>query len=244
VTVDPGQSQSLARRVRDELLTAMRNGGFAGGRLPPEAELAGRMGVSRTTIRAALQSLAEDGIISRRRRHGTVVNERMVRGRLPLNRLVSFKELVAQAGHEPSVDPLVRHVAAPDAEAGAALGLAPGVPCLTVVRLLRADGAPAIAVLDVVPLTLLVVAPEAVVDADSTFAFMARNTSATVDHSAVEIVPRIAAAHAPEHLELPAGMPYVELLETLFSPGRVAVAFSRIAVHPRQVHLTLSRRGG
>ena len=37
------------------------------------------LGVSRTTVRAALQSLADDGIVSRRRRHGTVVNRHVLR---------------------------------------------------------------------------------------------------------------------------------------------------------------------
>lgn len=86
---------SLAHDVRGRLLDEMRAGSFRGGRLPPEADLARKLGVSRATVRAALQTLAEDGIVSRRRRHGTVVNEQMLRGTVPLNRLLSFRERLA-----------------------------------------------------------------------------------------------------------------------------------------------------
>src|SRR5689334_7494285 len=67
-------SGRLAADLRDELLRAMRAGDFPDGRLPPEAQLAENLGVSRHSVRAALQSLADDGIVTRRRRHGTVIN--------------------------------------------------------------------------------------------------------------------------------------------------------------------------
>jgi len=91
----------------------MRAGAYEGGRLPPEEELARDLGVSRATVRAALQSLAEDGIVSRRRRHGTVVNEHMLTRNLPLNRLVSFRDLIEQSGYAASVDPLRRRETSP-----------------------------------------------------------------------------------------------------------------------------------
>lgn len=232
----------LAQAVRAGLLADMRAGGFADGRLPPEADLARALGVSRATVRAALQSLEEDGIVSRRRRHGTVVNERVLHSSLPLNRLLSFRELVAQSGHIATVDPLVRLVVPAPADAAKALGLAVGEPCLLVERLLRADGEPAVKVADILALRWLLCAPEDVADADSTFAFIAANTGATVDHSILELVPRVAAAGEPAHLGLPDGTAYLELRETLFSPEQEAVAYSRIAADDRRIRLTLARR--
>ncbi len=233
---------SLAHAVRDRLLDGMRAGIFSGGRLPPEADLARRLGVSRATVRAALQTLAEDGIVSRRRRHGTVVNEHMLHGSLPLNRLLSFRELVEQSGYVASVDPLVRRLEVPPAAIATALRLAPGEQCLVIRRLLRADAAPAITVSDMLPLRWLLMAPDEVPDADTTFSLIAESTGATVDHSVVEIVPGVATAAEPAHLELPAGTPYAELRELLFSPLQEPVAFSAIAVDCRRVRLTLVRR--
>jgi GntR family transcriptional regulator len=228
--------------VRDRLLHAMRAGEFAGGRIPPEAELAQEMGVSRATVRAALQTLAEDGIVSRRRRHGTVVNEHMLTRNLPLNRLVSFRELVEQSGYEASVDPLRQRVELPDPAIVDALALTADEECLVVERLLRADGVPVIVVSDVLAVRWLHSEPGEAMDADTTFAFIVQNTGVSASHSLLEIVPRVATDPEPLHLELAPGTPYAELRELIFTPANEPIAFSRVALDCRRVSLTLVRR--
>ena len=228
--------------MREALLTAMREGGFPDGKLPPEERLARDMGVSRATIRAALQSLAEDGIVSRRRRHGTVVNEQVLRGSVPLNRFASFRDLVEQSGFACTVEPIGRRLTVPGAEVAGLIGVEPGEECLVVERLLRADGEPVVTIADAVAVPLLRGAVEQLSDEESTFAFIARNTRATVDHSVLELVPSVATQKRPRHLGLPAGTPYAELREVLFSPAGGAVAFSSIAVDVRRIRLTLARR--
>jgi GntR family transcriptional regulator len=227
--------------VRDELLKAIHAGAFADDRLPPEADLAVQMGVSRTTVRAALQSLADDGIVSRRRRHGTVVNRHVLRSSMPLNRLVAFRSLVEQSGHRPTVDPQVHRAQTMEDDAAEALGLAPDTPCLVVKRLIRADGDPVIHIADTVALDRLP-ALGAIVDADSTFAFLAVNGVGTVDYARVEIVPRVADSTRPRELAIAPGAPYIELRETLFTPGQERIAFSRISVDDSKVRFSLTRR--
>ena len=228
--------------MREALLTAMRDGGFPEGKLPPEERLARDMGVSRATIRAALQSLAEDGIVSRRRRHGTVVNEQALRGSVPLNRFASFRDLVEQSGFACAVEPIGRRLAMPGAEVAALIGVEADAECLMVERLLRADGEPVVTITDAVAVPLLRGPVDELSDEESTFAFIARNTRARVDHSVLELVPSAATDDRPPHLGLPAGTPYAELREVLFSPAGDAVAFSRIAVDVRRIRLTLARR--
>jgi GntR family transcriptional regulator len=220
----------------------MRADLFPDGRLPPEERLARDMGVSRATIRAALQSLAEDGIVSRRRRHGTMINKSVLRGIVPLNRLVSFRELVEQSGHACTSEPTMRRVVRCEPDVASLIRIKPGDDCLLVERLLRADGVPVVTVADAVPLGLLEVAVDELRDEESTFAFIARNTSTTVDHSVLEIVPSVAGRGKPRRLNLPAGTPYAELREVLSSPTGEPVAFSRIAVDVRRIRLTLGRR--
>ena len=228
--------------MRERLLHAIRAGDYEGGRLPPEEELARDLGVSRATVRAALQSLAEDGIVSRRRRHGTVVNEHMLTRNLPLNRLVSFRDLIEQSGYAASVDPLRRRVEAPAAGVRGALALTEGELCLVVERLLRADGVPAIVVTDALPVRWLHVEPAEAADADTTFAFIAQNTAASASHSLLEIVPSVATANQPPHLGLVGGTPYAELRELIFTPANEPIAYSCVAVDCRRVSLTLVRR--
>jgi GntR family transcriptional regulator len=235
-------TRPLSLKVRDELLEAIRTGGFADGRLPPEAALALQFGVSRTTVRAALQGLAADGLVTRRRRHGTVVNAQLLRASMPLNRLVSFHALIEQAGHDASADAQkVAESAVPEI-AAVGLGVEPGTPCVVVDRLLRADGRPVIAVRDVVPLDRLRVAPSEIGPADSTFDFLAHDGVAPAAYATSEIVPLVAESGEPGGLRIPEGRAYVELRETLFSADHERIAFSTVAVDDAVVRLSLLRR--
>jgi GntR family transcriptional regulator len=241
--LDEIENRPLTQRARDALLHAIRSDAFPEGRLPPEAQLAEQLGVSRTTLRAALQSLAADGLITRRRRHGTIVNRHLLRASMRLNRLVPFTTLIEQCGYQPSVDPQTHVVTdTPSAEAVEALGIEPGTRCLVVSRLLRATGEPVITVIDVVPLEHLAVEADAVVDAETTFGFLAANGAPRVDYTTAEMLPRIATAGTPAGLEIAPGTPYLELIETIFSREHERIAVSRVSVDDRFVRFSLLRR--
>ncbi len=199
--------------------------------------------MSRTTLRAALQPLEADGLISRRRRHGTFVNGHVLRTSMRLNRLVAFTELIEQCGHEPSVDHQRQRVGVPDAAVADTLGVGAGEECLMVQRTLCADRDPVITMLDTVPLSGLDRAPAEVEEADSTFAFLAVNGARGVDYATSEVVPRVAGDGIPEGLDLPPGTPYIELLETMYSREHEPVAVSRVSVNDMVVRLSLLRRG-
>src|SRR5690242_1806476 len=65
-------------QIEDRLAEAIERGDLRpGDRLPPERELAGRLGVSRMTLRQALQALERRGLVRRAvgRRGGTFVAE-------------------------------------------------------------------------------------------------------------------------------------------------------------------------
>lgn len=62
------------RQVADDLRSAIQRGDFgAGAQLPTETTLCTRYGVSRFTVREALRQLQSEGLISRRRGSGTIV---------------------------------------------------------------------------------------------------------------------------------------------------------------------------
>ena len=66
--------QVLYIAIKDELLARIEDGTYpVGSIIPSEMELAESYGVSRPTIRQALQLLADAGYLDRRRRRGTVV---------------------------------------------------------------------------------------------------------------------------------------------------------------------------
>lgn len=200
------------------------------------------LGVSRTTLRGALHTLEADGLISRRRGRGTFVNSHLLRSTMRLNRLVPFTTLIEQCGHVASVDRQTHRPATVAAGFARALAVEPGAPCLLVERLLRAGSEPVMAVCDIVPTDRLAVPLEEIRAAATTFAFFAANCDATVDYATSEIVPRVAGDGEPAGLELAAGAPYIELIETLYSRDHAPIGLSRVAVDDRLVRLSLLRR--
>ena len=63
-------------QVQDIILKKIENGEyFAGMRIPSERELAQTYGVSRVTVKKAIEGLVEKGLLCRRQGKGTFVNE-------------------------------------------------------------------------------------------------------------------------------------------------------------------------
>lgn len=65
---------ALVSQVEQAIRKAIEDFAFPGGRLPTLIDLAEQLRVSRETVRLALESLQQEGLILKRRRRGTVVN--------------------------------------------------------------------------------------------------------------------------------------------------------------------------
>lgn len=111
----------------------------AGSRLANEIRLAEELGLSRPTVRRAIQDLVDSGLLVRRRGVGTQV----VHGRV--NRKVELTSLyddLARSGMKPSTMLLLHELVVPRDEIIDALGIAPGTKVLHIKRLRYADDAP------------------------------------------------------------------------------------------------------
>ena len=91
---------SLTQQVLDTMVSAIRHGAFPSGRLPPEDNLAATLGVSRTTVRRALQSLEQIGLIERRPGRGTKLRRHARPELLALHGLVPFPSLLQELGYK------------------------------------------------------------------------------------------------------------------------------------------------
>lgn len=77
VQANPSRDQPipLYYQLKSLLIEEILGGTYGtDGRLPTEHELCDRFGLSRTPVTRALTELAADGVVLRRRRHGTFVN--------------------------------------------------------------------------------------------------------------------------------------------------------------------------
>jgi GntR family transcriptional regulator len=77
VTLDPTADRPLSLQLADLLRREIREGSRPpGSQLPTEADFLERYGVSRTTVRAALQQLVNEGLIVTRKGYGSYVRKR------------------------------------------------------------------------------------------------------------------------------------------------------------------------
>lgn len=120
-------------------------GAIEAGDLPPgtrfdnEIVLAERIGVSRPTMRRAMEHLVDQGLIVRRRGIGTRVVQPKVRRPLELT---SLYDDLAGGGQAPTTEVLRFERVAADAEVADRLQLAEGDPVVLVERLRSARGLP------------------------------------------------------------------------------------------------------
>jgi GntR family transcriptional regulator len=125
------------RRLSD----ALRRGVFpAGGRLPGERDLAGSLGVSRSTLRHALGRLADEGKLDRSSQRGWFVSRNVVGE--PPSTLQSFSEMARARGLSPRSKILSRRERPATFEEAEQLGIAPAARILELRRLRRLDGVP------------------------------------------------------------------------------------------------------
>jgi GntR family transcriptional regulator len=142
VPVDPASPVPAYVQLEQDLRRHIQSGlQAAGSRLPPEQTLARLYGVSRVTLRQALQRLADAGLVSRRHGVGTLITP-MPEVTLNLKPMESVTQQLRQEGHSTQVKILEQAVHVPPKETVIALGLAPAEPAILVRRLLWAAGSP------------------------------------------------------------------------------------------------------
>tara|TARA_R110002072_G_scaffold41779_4_gene116852 strand:+ start:5687 stop:6454 length:768 start_codon:yes stop_codon:yes gene_type:complete len=113
-----------------------------GASLPPERVIAAITDLSRVTVRKAIKSLAEDGIIVQKQGFGSFVASDTPQIEQSLSRLTSFTEDMTRRGMASTSFWLERGVFMPSPDEVLALALSPDAAVSRVARLRTADGKP------------------------------------------------------------------------------------------------------
>ncbi|MRG59885.1 UTRA domain-containing protein [Agromyces sp. CFH 90414] len=210
----------LERAIRDQTLPA-------GARLENEVALAARLGLSRPTIRRAIQDLVDQGLLVRRRGIGTQV----VHGKVTRNvELTSLFEDLERSGQKPETSVLSIEQVVADEHVAEGLGVERGSPVLHISRLRSADGVP-LAILDNV-------LPEAFVDLDRAdlerhgLYQLLRARGVTMRVAKQRIGARAATTKEAGLLDLPRSAPVLTMSRTAFDNSGVAVEFGQHCYRP------------
>ena len=138
-----------------QLEQAIQSGALEPGyKLDNEVALADQLGLSRPTMRRAIQELVSKGLLVRKRGVGTQVVHSRGRVRREVE-LTSLYDDLASSGQRPATKVLVNELAPAPKEVAAELGISEGDPVLHLERLRLADGVPLAVLRNWLPESLL-----------------------------------------------------------------------------------------
>ncbi|MFV0558431.1 MAG: GntR family transcriptional regulator [Enterococcus sp.] len=128
-------------QIHDEIKRKIEDGFWGiGDRLPSERELATQFSVSRMTLRQAIQTLADEGILERKIGSGTYVARQKVQEKM--SGTTSFTEIMLSQGRTPSSKAVSYFVAAPSSSEMEKLQLNKDENILRMERIRYADNIP------------------------------------------------------------------------------------------------------
>jgi GntR family phosphonate transport system transcriptional regulator len=138
---DTASGVALWRQVADGIERGIADGRFAAGeKLPGEMEIAETYRVNRHTVRRALATLAERGLVRAERGSGTYVETQRLA--YPLRSRTRFSEIVGAGGREPRAQLIDASEEAATRELARQLGLKTGAPLMRIESVRLADRAP------------------------------------------------------------------------------------------------------
>ncbi|GGT51795.1 transcriptional regulator [Streptomyces purpureus] len=219
--VDRTSPVPLYFQLAQQLEAAIETGALTPGTLlGNEIDLAGRLGLSRPTVRQAIQSLVDKGLLVRRRGVGTQVVHSQVKRPLELSSL--YDDLEA-AGQRPATIVLANRIEPATAPVAAALGIPQGSDVRYVERLRCAHDEPMARLRNHLPAALLDLDTE-LLEATGLYRLM-RDAGITL-HSARQTVGARAATPAEaELLTEKEGAPLLTMERTTFDDTGRAVEF-------------------
>ena len=137
----PNNHLPLYAQVESVTIGRISNGSMPPGtRLPSEDDLVQEYAVSRTTIRAAIQSLVQRGLVEIRRGKGTFVTQPKITQEL--TELTGFVEDMQALGRHAKAKVLDQQVVAANQVVARQLSLAQGTPVVRIQRVRLADAIP------------------------------------------------------------------------------------------------------
>jgi DNA-binding GntR family transcriptional regulator len=200
-------------QIAENLKQAIEDGTLKPGeRLDNELDLTERLGVSRPTVRQAVQRLVEQGLVIRRRGLGTVVVAPRILRSVALTSL--YDDLSANHRHPATTVLAAREIEA-DGELASVLALPVGAAVLSVERLRLADGTPLAIMHNFLPAGLLRGRPEDLLEKTGLYELL-RSQGVELDAGEQVIGARHVTAQEAKLLQAPRTATVLTMTRTTF----------------------------
>ncbi|MCH4057142.1 MAG: GntR family transcriptional regulator [Lactobacillaceae bacterium] len=189
-----------------------------GDRIPSERALSGQFGVSRMTLRQALQTLVDEGILERRIGAGTYVARQKVQEKM--SGTTSFSEIMRSQGKFPSSQTISYRTLSPSLSEQERLQLSETDKVVRMERIRLADRVPISFEVTTIPAYLVKDFSHAEVT-DSFYATMAQKGHYEIGHAKQTVTATLASESIADYLDLKRGDPILRLRQiTYLSDGR------------------------
>ena len=220
------------------LIADIAEGRYAtGDRLPTEAQLSATFGVNRHTVRRALASLADQGLVHPRRGAGVFVAAQPTD--YPLGRRVRFHQNIRASGLTPTKQLLALTTRAADQREAAALAVEPGAPVHVYDGLSLADGQPFALFQSVFSATALPDLPAALAETRSVTQALALCDVPDYTRISTRITAKLASPTQALHLRIEEGAPVLRTESVNANPKKQPVEYGRTWFAGDRVVLTL-----
>ena len=230
----------LHERVQTSLAAAISSGSYRpGSKLPSERALSESLRVSRLTVRKAMNSLVEDGMVTHRDGRGWFVTSSAISERA--NELLGFTAMAERRGFTPTSLVISSNRRPAEVGEAEALKIAPGSPVLEVERLRLLDGVPTAVHRVRVPLHRLPFLDD--IDLGETSlhaAFEQRGVVPTEASYEVQVV--VADEHLASLLEVRTGTGLLLMSGATVDQHREVIELGWVAYHPDRYRLQTTFR--
>jgi GntR family transcriptional regulator len=216
--------------------------------LPPEPVLCAEYGVSRITLRRAIDGLVTDGYLVREQGRGTYVTRPAVRREYResfVHRIAGFNSVMTEQGASVGTTVIAQRIVSAPPGAAEELGLPTTDPVVELVRLRSVDGAPNHVAHTFLPAEVYPAAAEADFSEGSLYEFLRREYSADLAHARIVVDVGTADHEEADLLRVVAGSPLLVVRTTVRDSNDhpLVHSFSRLRPDVSQVEFEVSVGG-
>lgn len=206
-------AQPLYVQIATSLADRIRQGELAiGDWLPSERELAKELAVSRLTVRQALSTLREQGLIAPQHGKGYYVRQPQIEQ--PVDILIGFSQNMLSRGIRPGARILELQTVLADRTLAPELELGLGEPVFAIHRLRLANNMPVALEYSYFPARLFPNLDRYDLEARSIYAILAEEYGVTLDSAHQALEPVVAQPATARLLKVPRGAPLMQVMRT------------------------------
>ncbi|MGU9982353.1 phosphonate metabolism transcriptional regulator PhnF [Phreatobacter sp. HK31-P] len=233
-----GRGVTVWRQIAEAIEAEIAGGGLVPGtRLPTEAALTERFGVNRHTVRQAVKSLVDKGLVRVTQGSGTYVEAKPLT--YPIGRRTRFSEIVVGQARDPAGRLLGHRETGASSEIAEALDLSPEDPVVMVESAHFADGVPISWAVTAFPLPRFRGVPEVYAATGSITAALAACDVPDYRRASTKIGAALADRLDAERLEIAEGRPVLVIDSVNVDPDGIPIQWARSHFCADRIRLTV-----